>query len=293
MSIQLRENPYKGVNPHLQSLLQTPGTQRQPSIWPAFHAGHIGHIADFLSNQLPPHYIAQQEQSLQIRAEDFGTGEEEYSQRIPDVTVYQHDSRPGANAGVLQQEPRSITLEETIDLTEDFVPAVVIREVPQGNQLGKVVTRIELLSPSNLPGHTGYATYRLGRADTLHAGVPLVEIDYVHELRPPLLKVPTYPYHPEAKAYNIYVSDPRPSVSEGRLIHYSFSVDEPVEIVTIPLADEEVLDFDFGAVYHHTFVMRRWGVYIDYEQLPLRFETYSPADQERIRAKMAVLVPAD
>lgn len=289
----MRENPYKGVNPHLQSWLQTPGTQFVSSKWPSFHTNHIGHIADFLNDNLPPNYIAHTEQSLQIRAEDFGTGEEAYSQRVPDVGICQRDSGASTGVATRQQEPRVITLEETLDLTEDFVPAVIIRQIPGEEPLGTVVTRIELLSPSNLPGHTGYTTYRLGRADTLYAGVPLVEIDYIHELRPPMLKVPRYPRHPNSHPYNIYVSDPRPSIQEGRFTPYSCDVDEPFKPVFIPLSGDEVIEFDLGVAYHHTFVRGRWGTYLDYEQLPLRFDTYSEADQERINARMATLIPSE
>jgi hypothetical protein len=287
MPTRLRENPYKGVNPHLQSWLQTPGTQFVSSKWPGFHTNHIGHIADFLNVNLPSNYVAHTEQSLQIRAEDFGTGEEAYSQRVPDVGIYQ--SGTSAGTAIRQQAPRVIPLEETLDLTEDFVPAVIIRQVPGDEPLGTVITRIELLSPSNLPGHTGYTTYRIGRADTLHAGVPLVEVDYIHELRPPMLKVPRYPRHPNSYPYNIYVSDPRPSIQKGHFMPYGFDVDEPFSHVRIPLAGDEFIEFDFGVAYHHTFERGRWGTYVDYEQLPARFETYSPADQERIKTKMAAL----
>lgn len=98
MPIQLRANPYQGVNPHLQSWLQTPGTQSAASAWPGFHANHISHIADFLNDHLPPDYVAHAEQSLQIRAEDFGTASESLRQRSPDVTVYERQARRLPNA---------------------------------------------------------------------------------------------------------------------------------------------------------------------------------------------------
>lgn len=176
-------------------------------------------------------------------------------------------------------------------MTEDFVTAVLIRYITEDDRFGAVVARIELLSPSNMPGHTAYEAYRDNRSEALYSGTPLIEIDYLHEFRPPLLKVPIYPRQPDSCPYNIYVSDPRPSVKEGKLSRYSFSIDEPFKVVTIPLAGEATLDFDFGAVYHHTFERGRWGVYIDYEQLLLRFETYNATDQARIKAKMAALVP--
>jgi hypothetical protein len=117
-------------------------------------------------------------------------------------------------------------------------------------------------------------------------------VDYLHEFRPPLFKVPMYPRQPDSYPHNIYVNDPRPTLQAGRLIHYRFGVDDAFKIVGIPLSGQEFIDFDFGAVYHHTFMRGRWGNIVDYEQLPLRFETYSPIDQQRIQAKMAAIQQA-
>lgn len=46
MAIQAARNLYAGINPHLNSLLQTRGTwERSPSLWPSFHTDHITDIA--------------------------------------------------------------------------------------------------------------------------------------------------------------------------------------------------------------------------------------------------------
>lgn len=62
-----RKNPYIGVNAHLNSLLQTPGTDEQPSLWQSFHTMHIGDIARHLNAVLPDNYIALAEISLQSK----------------------------------------------------------------------------------------------------------------------------------------------------------------------------------------------------------------------------------
>ncbi len=62
------QNPYRGINAHLNSTLQTPGSEETgPSIWPGFHSAHVGNIMDFLNDQLPAHYVARSEQSLQVK----------------------------------------------------------------------------------------------------------------------------------------------------------------------------------------------------------------------------------
>ena len=62
-------NPYKGINAHLNSLLQTIGDDSQLSLWSSFHASHINHIADFINDELPEGYLALSEHSLQVRVD--------------------------------------------------------------------------------------------------------------------------------------------------------------------------------------------------------------------------------
>lgn len=290
--IQTAKNLYQGINPHLNSLLQTPGNETDgPSLWPGFHANHISHIADKLNEVLPPNYVAIPDQSLQIKAEDielaFAT---RTKKREPDVSIY------GEKAGGLataSASPATLTLalNETLDIDEDFVTAVVIRDMSEGQRLGKVVTRLELLSPSNKPGHYGYEHYRDNRIEAVYSGIPLIEIDYLHETPPPVMKCPIYPRQASSHAYNIYVNLPH----VNKVIIHGFDVDALFPNVVIPLSGDDEIVFDFGLVYQHTYRTMRWGTYpqlVDYTQIPPRFETYSSADQERIRLKMAAIQSA-
>ncbi len=287
--IQTPKNLYRGINPHLNSLLQTPGNETDgPSLWPGFHANHISHIADKLNEVLPPNYVAIPDQSLQIKAEDielaFAT---RTKRREPDVGIY------GEKAGVLvsaSTSPATLTLalNETLDIDEDFVTAVVIRDMSEGQRLGKVVTRLELLSPSNKPGNYGYEHYRDNRVEAVYSGVPLIEIDYLHETPPPVMKCPIYPRQACSHAYHIYVNLPK----ENQVVVHGFDVDSPFPVIAIPLSGNDEIAFDFGSVYQHTYRTMRWGTYrqlVDYTHFPARFETYSPADQERIRVKIAAI----
>jgi hypothetical protein len=258
MSIKLAKNPYRGINPHLNSALQTPGSDENgPSAWHTFHVSNIALIADYLNETLPPDYVARLEPSLQPKVAD--------ALSVEDVML-------------------------TLDPEEDFISAVVIHRAGDDPWFGPVVTRIELLSPTNKPGSTGYLAYRRGRNEALRSGVSLVELDYLHETPPPLRKVPVYPHEPHSHAYRIFINDPRPSIAHGRVMAYGFDVDGAFPLIYIPLAGEETLPFDFGKVYQHTFERGCWGIYgdvVDYERYPVRFETYSAADQKRVTARMA------
>jgi hypothetical protein len=280
----MRENPYAGVNAHLNSALQSAGTIDQPALWHTFHQSFIVNIAESLNAQLPDQYIALAEQSLQSRDMVFEFGEIITTMPQPDVTVFERYAHP-ASAGVAAPAPDwSVSLS---DVAEALKPpsAVIIRELVH-QKLGRVVTRIELLSPSNKPYRSGYQDYRQRRLETLHSGLPLVEIDLLHEQPPVILQVPRYPQHEKAYPYNILVSDPRPEWDEGETRGYGFRVNEPFKPFLLPLLGQENLIFEAQPVYDRTFIAGRWGDLLNYDAPPERFDTYSPDDQRQIYAVM-------
>jgi len=287
MALRLRDNPYQGVNPHLQSWLQSRGKRGNLSKWPGFHSAHIVNIVEALNLELPRGYVAQSEQSLQIRVEDLESGYESYAIRAPDVSIYRSHTTELTATAPDSTAPIILSLSDTLELTEDFVSAIVVYEISEDADYGHPVTRIELLSPSNL--RFGSNTYAKNRLEAIYSEVALVEIQYIHELPAPIFGLPDYPYHPESHAYSIYVSDPRPSVEAGKFLWYGFDVDDPFPPFRIPLLKGENLVFNLGNAYAHTFRGGRWDEYVDYSQLPLRFETYHPRDQAIIQVKMAAI----
>ncbi len=281
----MKTNPYPGVNAHLNSWLQTPGTQDQPALFPTFHSRHIAYICDFLNEVLPDNYVAFTEQSLQIRGVDW-EGEATPPNRRPDVLVArQYEASPQAGSTAIAPT-LELTIAETIE-TEVYLRAAVIREVPEQGSIGQIITRIELLSPANKYGGSGYAAYIQGRRDTLQAGVNLVEIDYLHEKRSPLKNLPDYPADAQATPYYIAVSIPQENWQQGAAKIYGFHTAEAVRTVPVPLTDNTTLDFDFNRAYQHTLTAGRWYKFVDYTAEPVRFQTYSVADRERIKNIMA------
>lgn len=287
MTVHTKTNQYQGVNAHLHSYFQSKGG------WSSFHTNHIADLARAINAILPPGYLVDVEQSLQIREFHPDTGER-IRKPEPDITIYDTErkqprqgNRPpgGAVATVIQP------VAETLELDEDqYYPAVVVYQTEDDATLGSAVTRIELLSPSNKAGD-GYLQYREKRAAALKSGVRLVEIDYLHESRSPVKNLPLYPQQPNSFAYNITVSDPIPSLERGLAETYGFGVDDPIPTIAIPLADDDLVLVDFGAVYNQTFEsLTAYSRRVDYAELPEHFHTYSPADQARIRARMQAVV---
>ena len=73
---------------------------------------------------------------------------------------------------------------------------------------------------------------------------------------------------------------------------HEFDVDQAIPTVTIPLIGTDQLVFDFDAAYQKTFTDALYGYDLDYRQLPLNFQRYSQADQQRIATKMVAVLEA-
>jgi uncharacterized protein DUF4058 len=278
-------NPYPGVNAHLNSLLQTPDTFDEPSMWPSFHSRHITYIADDLNSHLPSHYIAFSEQSLQIENFDFG-GIRSVTSPKPDVAIFHRSGT--ASPGVYFVEVTTTWEAPVVEVVEPIKQpkAVVIRELLPQHKLGQIGARIELLSPSNKPGGSSHEAYAVNRFHALENHIPLIEIDYLHESRSIVPQVPLYPTASDAYPYWITVTDPRPDWKLGKAQGYGFRVDEPIKKFVLPPAGEEKIVFDLNPVYQHTFWAGRWSDLLDYAVEPERFQTYSPSDQAFIRQIM-------
>ncbi|MDX2139099.1 MAG: DUF4058 family protein [Chloroflexota bacterium] len=284
-------NPYPGINAHVNSMLQTPGTPEQPALWHSFHAAHIMAIANALNRRIRPRYVARGEQSIQVRGRDFG-GQVETYRPLPDVTVFKRDGEAVVTS-LATIEPRlRLRLADILEPIPQL-RAVLIHEQLPLPKVGRVVARIELLSPSNKPGGSNYQAYSVKRTEALQTGVPLIEIDYLHESRSPVLQLERYPDDSDSYPYHVLVSDPRVQWGSGEVQDFSFHVGEPVTAFPLPLDKDERIIVDLNAVYQQTLDDGGWLDTLDYTQPPERFETYSAADQARILAVMQSVAKQD
>ncbi len=271
MAFDPRQNLYRGVNAHLQSYAQ----HNQIGAWKMWHNAYINDIFNDLQPQLPRGYSLGMITSLQISEFNPDTGERIRRRPEPDLTIYGAASR------------RSLPI-QTSD--ESYLTAILIYQIREFSNL-TLVTRIEVLSPTNKPPGGGYIQYVEKRDATLTQQIPLIEIDFLHETQPVPRSVPSYPDRDEqAHAYTIYVSDTRAGLPVGDALIYGFDVDEVLRPVMIPLAGKDAIDFDFFPAYNQTYSrLQLLQDQLDYTEPPLAFETYAPADQERIQARMAAI----
>ncbi|MBC7872315.1 MAG: DUF4058 family protein [Chitinophagaceae bacterium] len=278
---------YPGINPHLNSALQ-----QTNGGWPTFHKDHITHLREILDLLLPENYFSASEDSLQIGTYDLLTNTplSKSSVLIPDVAIYSQFSKK-TEEFQLRGRSSSLTLPliETIDDVQE-ITSVLIYKIVESSRAGKPVVRIELLSPSNKPSGSNYYAYRAKRMDAINAGMRLVEIDYLHEQGPVLVRLPSYAnQQPDAHPYSIIVSDPRPEITQGTTNIYAFGVLESLPLIDIPLDNQDFVTLDFGTIYNRTVESSRLfrRILVDYEQEPINFTAYSEADQQKIREHMA------
>src|SRR3954447_26311358 len=249
------KNQYRGINAHLHSFLQATGT------WNRLHNAQITHLVESLrAALLPLGYVAEMEESLQIRRLD---GDFSRSPRA-DVVIYDPEARR-SNQPVASASATRLTVAEAIAEEETEHPyfAVTLRPLAPDLSMGEPVAWIELLSPAN-KGQTADAVVYLGkRRALLDSGLVFVELDYLHETPPTFPRVPDYS-DPQAWArgahpYRIAVLDPRPDLRSGPANIAEFDVDAPIPAVILPLAAGDMLTFDFGEPYRRMFEQGFYG----------------------------------
>jgi len=146
------------MNPYLE----------HPALWESFHARLIVAMANRLQPLLDPRYVASVEQRVFVEGPQ---------QRIPDVLVRQVIE--GRESAVAMMEPRSaqVTVVEvdSLEIRETRI------EILDSYRDLKIVTAIEVLSPSNKTSGPGRDSYLAKQQETLSSDVHLVEIDLLRK----------------------------------------------------------------------------------------------------------------
>jgi hypothetical protein len=281
MPIRTRENQYRGVNAHLHSFLQNePG-----GWWVVFHTAHIALLRTAIDLLLPAGYYVLSEKSLQIRGEDLPEGK--LSRPRPDVSIFSSGQNQLTGTFIADSPFVTVSALETLS-EEDELQSVVIYRVEEEGKLVPV-TRIELLSPSNKPPYGEFRQYLNKRDETIRSEINLVEIDYLHQTPSPLWIIPDYTRnYPDSYPYTIAVTDVRESLQQGLTYVYVTNADQLLPTITVPLLNADAVGLNLGSVYDQTFRENRFygEIAVDYEALPMNFDSYSEDDQARIRAVM-------
>jgi hypothetical protein len=284
------KNQFRGINPHLHSLWQGVGN------WQEFHFNHISALVAVLKAKLiPMGYTAKVEDSLQIRHHRDTPKYPESDATVYDL-VPERALRTVQPPVMVAEYASEVALAKLIGLEEaeesEYRAIGVYEIVPRDNAPGEPVAWIELLSPTNKTLHL--TEYRKRRYKLLDAGMVFIELDYLHETSPTYRSIANYTKgEPNSSAYSIIVCDPRPLIIDGISYVYAIKVDQALPPVAIPLNGKDVLKFDFNVPYQKTFTELLYGIeLVDYRQLPINFERYSPDDRARIANRMVSILEA-
>jgi hypothetical protein len=198
--------------------------------WGDIHQAFITYVRDALQIQMPDHLRARMQERVYI----------EQSERIrheyyPDVRLIERPGRVRAGAGVAVAEPETASTAVAdhfvIDLrieprTESYVEVIDLRS---GH---RVITTIEVISPTNKRSGEGRRLYVDKQNDMIRAGVNTVEIDLIREGEP-LLPVSPARLPPDyIRASLIWISQ---ATDTEHLTVYRIPLPVPLPVIPIPL----------------------------------------------------------
>ena len=259
------DNPFPGMNPYLE----------RSDLWPDFHNDLIAQMRTALGPHLPGDYRIGLEQRVEI-AEPFGPPPS-LTLMIPDALVSDAPSSAspgGMTATAIAAAAIPVRMPREVRVTWLRVEAAPSR---------RVVTIIEVLSPTNKAPGEGRRRYIRKREAILAAGVNLVEIDLLRRWEPMPLETP-----PPASDYRILICRAwqRPDA-----LLYPFTVRQPIPQFPLPLLpDDPEPEVNLGPIIdgmHHT---ARYTQVAAYENPPPEPD-FPPATRQWIAEQLAEFRP--
>ena len=227
-------SPFPGMDPYLEN----------PAVFPGVHNRFIAVLSEVLRQVLPAPYFAEIGERVWV----------EVSQRFiePDTSVLVREpGRIDTGGAVATASTRSSPVVVTVPHDERHEPYLEIRTV--GNGLERLVTAIEVLSPSNkTPGERGRELYLRKQKEVLDSPAHLVEIDLlrggVHSTAVPFNRLTEMVGH-----FDYHVSIHRSNRFEEFQV-YPIRLDEPLPEIGIPLifGDPDAI-VDLQSIFHRVY----------------------------------------
>jgi hypothetical protein len=241
-------------------------------IWTGVHASFIVYVRNHLQPQLRPRYVAAVEERVYVEGPD--------REIAPDVWLRQRRSGAQGEVAVLGEADAPVMVQvPELEVHEAYV-TILDRDSGQ-----RVVTVIEVLSPSNKYGGPGHVSYREKQRQVLSSDTHLVEIDLLRA-GPHVLAVPEWLARGKGP-YDYLVSVNRSQGLRDHFELYPRRLAERLPRVRIPLAagDPDAV-LDLQAVLEVTYDDGAYRDRLDYSRPcrpPLPEGEQAWAD-ERLRA---------
>jgi len=253
-------SPFPGFDPYLED----------ERFWHDFHQRFIAHTADWLSVVVPLRYRIRIEERALVMTEPPKPSQRFERVIYPDIAISRQAPQPTGTATatvtaleveteVVADEPVIVEFMAETERRQSF-----IKIIDRTNE--RLVTVIELLSPSNKRTGEWRTAYLQKQFSYLEGGVNLVEIDLLRQGKH-TVAVPEYSLERIKPFYGIV------SVWRFHIRHrfevYPVRLQERLPRIAVPLLPEDkdvVLDIQW--VFNRCYDLGRYGLDIDYTQPP-------------------------
>lgn len=253
---------FPGMDPYLE----------EPQIWAGIHSRLVVYMADYLQPLLRPRYIA----ALGDRVFVEGPNRE----IIPDVWLRRARSGQGGIALANGDAPVRVTV-PPLEIHESYI-TLLDRQSGQ-----KVVTVIEVVSPTNKYAGPGRKSYVEKQTEVLGSEAHLVEIDLLR-MGPHVMAVAEWAARGQGD-YDYLVSVNRAKGMRAEYELYPRSLRDRLPRVRVPLAgDDPDVILDVQAVLEQTYEAGSYRDRINYDEPcrpPLRPEDQAWANERIAEAR--------
>jgi Protein of unknown function (DUF4058) len=234
-------SPFPGMDPYIESW-----------IWGDFHASMIAYLRDQLNTRLPRQFIASSD--LYVWREELSE-EESIVLGGPDVQIAGHSPPSDGTAVATVAAPFTSMLPKGLERKQRYLRVV-------DHEQRRIVTVIEILSPSNKTAHRSGEAYRFKREEYFTSRINLVEIDLLRSGQRPPLGEPA----PPVTDYYLMVCR---SWQRSQLSVWPFSIRETLPAVPVPLdPDVQEVVLDLRACMNHAYDSGRYAEQLDYSKPP-------------------------
>lgn len=256
-------SPFPGMDPYLE----------EPDIWPDFHDAFAAELRSELNRVLPEPYYARTQSRPELGIVMHGGATRRI---VPDVTVIRRQVREAAVAyAVAPTAVLELPRQQATPAIDFRIPSDPILhrfvEIRDGRRNHKLVTLIEIISPSNkLPGPDRRA-YESKQTEILSSDANLIEIDLLRSgqrlLPYPELEAAVYDQAPD---YLVLLN--RSALRAGYWMDFSLypiSLREPLPCILVPLAgdDPDVL-LDLQVAFNQAYAGGPYARMIDFTADP-------------------------
>lgn len=233
-------SPFPGMDPYLE----------HPSLWPNVHQRLITYASDALQAQLAPRYYVSIGERVYLEAPERSV--------YPDLWVVERGGTRATTTSALEPDRPIVVVVEPVERREVFIE---IQDPAAGH---RVVTVIEVLSPSNKQPGEGRELYLRKQAEVLASDVHLVEIDLLRA-GAPTVALPPSPAG--ARGYRVVVTR---ATDRTRRELYQVSIRDRLPRVAIPLrpTDPDAV-LDLQAVLDEAYAKGAYGLRVDYTAPPV------------------------